>query len=391
VRVLVLNAGSSSLKASVIEDRETLLRTSVSWGADAARVADRSDGLRAVLQTIERARVVPGSFDAIGHRIVHGGNTFAAPIVIDDAALVSLDALGDLAPLHNAVAMETIRAVREALPGLPNVGCFDTAFHANLPASAARYGVPESWHTDWGIRRYGFHGLSVAWAVERAGELLGQAPSALGLVVAHLGSGCSVTTVQDGRSVSTSMGYTPLEGLMMGTRSGSIDPGILIHLLRARRLGLEELADTLEHRSGLLGISGRSADVRELEAAADAGDERARLALDMFVARAAAGVATAIVSLKRLDAVAFTGGIGEHAGRVRAAIVDRLVAIGVGPIASDETGEDRVLAGDWGEDRVLAGDWGEAATAVRRPKVLRIEAREDLIVARAVTALVATG
>lgn len=378
MRVLVLNAGSSSLKASVIEDGQTLHLLSVSWGDDATRVADRSNGLRDVLATIERAQLMPGSFDAVGHRIVHGGDVFTSPIVIDDAALVSLDALGELAPLHNTIAIETIRAVREALPGLPNVGCFDTAFHATLPASAARYGVPESWYTEWGIRRFGFHGLSVAWAVERAAVLLDRAPAELGLVVAHLGSGCSVTAVEDGRSVATSMGFTPLEGLMMGTRAGSIDPGVLIHLLRTRRIALEELADTLEHRSGLLGVSGRSADVRELESAADEGDGSSRLALELFIARAAAGIAGASVSLRRFDALVFTGGIGEHAGRVRSAIVDRLAVIGLRPIASDETGEDRVLAAaiDLGSVRVDA------------PAVLRIEAREDLIVARAVMALV---
>ncbi len=379
MRVLVLNAGSSSLKASVIEDGATLLRTAVSWGADTTRVAGRSNGLRAVLETFERARILPGSFDAVGHRIVHGGDVFTAPIVIDDAAIVSLDALGELAPLHSGIAIETIRAIRNALPGLTNVGCFDTAFHAALPASAARYPVPEAWNTEWGIRRFGFHGLSVAWGVERAAVLLDRPPAELGLVVAHLGSGCSVTAVEDGRSLSTSMGFTPLEGLMMGTRAGSVDPGILIHLLRTRRIELEELADTLEHRSGLLGVSGRSADVRELETAADAGDGPARLALEMFTARAAAGIAAAAVSLRRFDALVFTGGIGEHGGRVRSAIVDKLAVVGLGPIASDETGEDRVLAAI-SDVRRTAG--------VEAPAVVRIEAREDLIVARAVTALV---
>ena len=378
MRVLVLNAGSSSLKASVIEDGQTLHRLSLSWGDDATRAAGRSDGLTAVFETLEWAGFEPGSFDAVGHRIVHGGDVFTSPIVIDDAELVSLDALGELAPLHNTIAIETIRAVREALPGLPNVGCFDTAFHAGLPASAARYGVPESWYTDWGIRRFGFHGLSVEWAVERAAVLLDRSPAELGLVVAHLGSGCSVTAVEDCRSVSTSMGFTPLEGLMMGTRAGSIDPGILIHLLRTRRLELEELADTLEYRSGLLGVSGRSADVRELESAADDGDGPASLALDMFTARAAAGIAAATASLRRLDALVFTGGIGEHAGGVRSTIVDRLAVVGLRPIASDETREDRVLA--------AALELGDAR--VDTPAVLRIEAREDLIVARAVMALV---
>jgi acetate kinase len=389
-RVLVLNAGSSSLKASAIERGETLFRTSMSWGADATRTADRSSGLAAVVETMEREGLGIGSFDAVGHRIVHGGQVFTAPIVIEDAALDSLDALGELAPLHNAIAIETIRAVREALPGVPNVGCFDTAYHATLPASSARYAVPESWYTDWGIRRFGFHGLSVEWAVERAAELLGREPNAVGLVVAHLGSGCSVTAVDDGRSVWTSMGFTPLEGLMMGTRAGSIDPGILVHLLRARRLELDELADTLEHQSGVLGVSGRSADIREIQQLADAGDERARLAVEMFVLRAAAGIAAAAVGLRLLDAVAFTGGIGEHAGRVRAAIVERLAVVGLRPIATDENGEDRVLAAV-DTDPTFTGAAPEGASpssAVLRPRVLRIEAREDVVIARAVADLI---
>ncbi len=379
MRVLVLNAGSSSLKASVVEGGETLLRTSVSWGDDATRALDRRSGVRAVLDALERARIPAASIEAAGHRVVHGGTVFTAPIVLDEAALASLDDLSELAPLHNAVAVETIRAAREALPGVRHVACFDTAFHATLPEAVARYPVPESWHTEWGIRRFGFHGLSVTWAVERAGDLLGRAPGELDIVVAHLGSGCSVTAVRGGRSVATSMGFTPLEGLMMGTRAGSVDPGILLHLLRTGRISPGALANTLEHRSGLLGVSGRSADVRELEASADAGDERARLALEMFVDRAAAGIGGVSIALHRLDALVFTGGIGEHAGRVRAAIVQRLAVLDLGPIAPDENGEDRMLAAD-----AQAGSADD-----HKPAALRIEAREDLVIARAVTTIVA--
>lgn len=378
MRVLVLNAGSSSLKASVIADGHTLQRPTVSWGDDATRARDRPSAVKAILVALEQARIPAASIEAVGHRVVHGGSVFTAPIVLDDAALASLDDLGALAPLHNAVAVETIRAARKALPGVPHVACFDTAFHSALPESAALYAVPEAWHTHWGIRRFGFHGLSVAWAVERAGELLGQAASELDIVVAHLGSGCSVTAVGAGRSVATSMGFTPLEGLMMGTRAGSVDPGILIHLLRTGRINLDALADTLEHRSGLLGVSGRSADVRKVEAAADAGDHRAQLAMEMFVDRAAFGIGGASVALPRLDALVFTGGIGEHAGRVRAAIVERLAVLGFRTITSDENGEDRVLASD---PNVRAVD-------VHQPATLRIEAREDLVMARDVARLV---
>lgn len=378
MRVLVLNAGSSSLKASVIDGGETLLRTSVSWGDDATRVAERQTAVLAILEALEGAHIPPASIEAAGHRVVHGGGVFEAPILLDESSLASLAELGDLAPLHNGVAVETIRAARRALPGVRHVACFDTAFHATLPESAARYAVPESWHTDWGIRRFGFHGLSVAWAAERAGELLGRATADLDIVVAHLGSGCSVSAVRGGRSVATSMGFTPLEGLMMGTRSGSLDPGIVIHLLRTGRTSLEALADTLEHRSGLLGVSGRSADVRELEAAADAGDDRARLALEMFFDRAAAAIGAAAVALQRLDALVFTGGIGENAGRVRAGIVERLAVVGLRPLMPEETGEDRILAAD---PRAGLVDG-------RQPAVLRIEAREDLVIAREVATLV---
>ena len=378
VRVLVLNAGSSSLKASVIENGQTLHRLSVSWGDDATMAAGRRSGVQAVLESLEREAIGAASIKAIGHRVVHGGSAFAGPVVVDEAVLASLEEVGELAPLHNGVAVETIRAARAAFPGVNHVACFDTAFHAWLPEAVFRYPVPESWHTEWGIRRFGFHGLSVAWAVERAGALLGRPPSGLELVVAHLGSGCSATAVRGGRSIATSMGFTPLEGLMMGTRAGSIDPGILIHLLRTGRIGTEALADDLEHRSGLLGVSGRSADVRELEAAADAGDEPALLAMEMFVDRAAAGIGAASVALHRFDALVFTGGIGENAGRVRAAIVERLAVLGFRPLTPEETGGDRILSAD-----------PRAGLADRRPPaVLRIEAREDLVIAQEIVMLV---
>ena len=378
MRVLVLNAGSSSLKASVVDDGKTLLRTSVSWGDDATQVAERQLEVRAVLDALDAAQIPAASMEAVGHRVVHGGSAFTGPVVVDEAVLASLEDVGELAPLHNGVAVETIRATRAALPGVNHIACFDTAFHASLPEAVSRYPVPESWHAEWGIRRFGFHGLSVAWAVERAGALLGRPLNGLELVVAHLGSGCSVTAVRGGRSIATSMGFTPLEGLMMGTRAGSIDPGILIHLLGTGRMSTEALADDLEHRSGLLGVSGRSADIREVQAAADAGDDRARVAMEMFVDRAAAGIGAACVALDRLDALVFTGGIGENAGRVRAAIVERLAVLGFRPTTPEETGEDRLLSSN-----PRAGHVDR-----RQPAVLRIEAREDLVIAREIATLV---
>jgi acetate kinase len=259
VRVLVLNPGSSSLKVSVLQppDREVLASATLDWGADATRSSGRASAVPAVLDALNAAGVAISSIDAVGYRVVHGGSRFTAPIVIDDGVVDAIEELASFAPLHNRVAAETIRGFRERLPALTHVAAFDTAFHASLPPAGYRYPVPDDWFRTWGIRRFGFHGLSVAWSIERAAELLARPAGALRLVVAHLGSGCSVTAVDAGRSVDTSMGMTPLEGLMMGTRAGSIDPGVILDLLRRDLVSVSELADVLDHRSGLLGVSGR--------------------------------------------------------------------------------------------------------------------------------------
>jgi acetate kinase len=346
---------------------QTVATTAVGWGDDATRV-DAAAGIRATIEALEAQGVESASVEAVAHRVVHGGSLFREPTLVDDDVVVRLEELSALAPLHNPVAIREIAAARAALPHVPQVAVFDTAFHAALPEVAWRYPVPRHWADDWGVRRYGFHGLSVEWSVQRAGRLVGRRPNTLELVVAHLGSGCSVSAVQRGRSVATSMGMTPLEGLMMGTRAGSIDPGIVLYLLRQRRLELAELDDSLEHRSGLLGVSETTADVRELLEATHGEDVRAKLALEMFVDRAAAWIAAAVTALHRLDALVFTGGIGEHAGTVRAQIVERLGSIGVRPITEDETGVDRVV-------RRRPGARGG-------PPVLRIEAREDIVAAR---------
>ncbi|HEY7598808.1 MAG TPA: acetate kinase, partial [Candidatus Limnocylindrales bacterium] len=253
-RVLVLNAGSSSLKASLLEVGRVapLASTAIGWGADATRVGDRAPAVERVIAEL----VTDGgaALAGVGHRIVHGGERFVAPVLIDDRVLAELDELAALAPLHNPVASDTVRAARAALPRVAHVAVFDTAFHASLPPAAVIYPLPWRWHAEWGIRRYGFHGLSVAWSTRRAAELLGRPAEDLRLVVAHLGNGCSVSAVDGGRSVATSMGMTPLEGLMMGTRAGSFDPGIALRLLEDGRLSLAELAEELEHGAGLLGV-----------------------------------------------------------------------------------------------------------------------------------------
>lgn len=314
--------------------------------------------------TLPRKRGREISVEAVGHRVVHGGTTFRSAVRVDDRVLKGIEALAEFAPLHNPVAAATIRAARAALPGLPQVAAFDTAFHATLSEEQYLYPVPWRWHREYGVRRFGFHGLSVEWSARRAGELLDRPRGELALVVAHLGSGCSVTAVLNGRSVATSMGLTPMEGLMMGTRSGSIDPGILLYMLRTRRTGWRELQEALDHESGLVGVFGRAAGMRELEKAAGEGNKRARLAIDMFVSRAAAGIAAAATALPRLDGLVFTGGIGEHAASVRSAIIGRLAPLGIGPVAATAVRNDAVISPSG------------AAVAI-----LRVEAREDAVIA----------
>ena len=360
MRILAINAGSSSLKTSLVDDGVAIGRSTLEWTGN-----DRAATLHSVFRVLGSA---PDDIDAVAHRVVHGGTDLTASVVIDDGVVRAIAEVGELAPLHNDVALETIAAAREAIPHRPHVATFDTAFHAEMPEAAITYPVPMSWRSRWGIRQFGFHGLSVEWSVDRAGQLLGRDPAESGLVVAHLGSGCSVTAVWRGKSAWTSMGFTPLDGLMMRTRSGAIDPGIILHLLRHDRLDVEGLAAALEHESGLAGVGGGSGDVRELGAAADNGDGRARLALEMFAWHAAGAIAAAATALARVDAIVFTGGIGEHAAAVRAGIVERLGVLGIEPIEPTESGEDRILSRG-------------------KTSVLRIEAREDLVMARAASSL----
>ena len=366
-RILVLNPGTSSIKASMVESPGDVTRSEAtsSWSADPDAAEARAEILSAIVAEVA-ADGEP--IDAVGYRVVHGGRTFVAPTRIEDGVVDEIDALDELAPLHNRIAADTIRAARRLMPDPPHVACFDTTFHASLEEPAWRYPVPAEWLDRWGVRRFGFHGLSVAWATERAAALLERPVEEVDLVVAHLGSGSSVSAVAGGRSVDTSMGFTPLEGLMMGTRSGSIDPGIVLFLLR-HGMETDELADALEHRSGLLGVSGRSGDVAELEGLAAAGDALAELAMEVYARRAAAGIAAVATALSRLDAIVFTGGIGEHSADTRRRICDRLATLGV----------HRPEAGGNGEgDRILVGE--PVATIV-------VHAREDLVIARQATEL----
>jgi acetate kinase len=354
VRILVVNAGSSSLKLRVLGPGDRVL-------ADAEIAAPRAevDGT-ALAEWI----VGVGAVDAVGHRIVHGGERFRAPTRIDDRVVEDLRALTDLAPLHQPKSLAALDAVRGALPAAPAVACFDTAFHATLPAAAATYAVPAAWRERWGVRRYGFHGLSHAYAARRAAELTG----ARRVVTCHLGAGASLAAVRDGRSVDTTMGFTPLEGLVMATRSGSVDPGLLLWLLERERLDVAGMADALEHESGLLALAG-TADMREVLAD---GGERARLALDVYVHRLRAAVAAMTAALGGLDALAFTGGVGERAPAVRAAAADGLAFLGV--------------AVDRARNEAAAGDADVSAPGATA-RTLVVTAREDLEIAAQVRAV----
>jgi acetate kinase len=264
-----------------------------------------------------------------GHRVVHGGERFTSSIRVDDAVIAALRSFDHLAPLHNPANLAGIEAVRAALPGLPQVAVFDTAFHQTMPPHAFRYAVPEEWYVRHGVRRYGFHGTSHRFVSEQAASMLSRPPGELRLVTAHLGNGCSATAVRDGVSVDTTMGLTPLEGLVMGTRSGDIDPGLIGYLAGRTGMNIDEITQALNVDSGLQGLSGVGNDMRTVAEAAADGNERARLALDVFVYRLSKAIAALVVGLQRLDALVFTGGIGENSAVVRSLVLSRLGFLGL--------------------------------------------------------------
>jgi acetate kinase len=313
VRVLTVNAGSSSLKLALVEDGE--------------RVADEEvDARPGEVDRRGLERFARHEFDCSSHRLVHGGPHFTEPTLVDDSVRSRLDDLVDLAPLHTPQALTALDAVRALRPERPAVACFDTAFHAQLPAAARTYALPWEWIERYGLRRYGFHGLNHAYVARQAAQELGRPLEELRLVTCHLGAGSSLCAIAGGRSVDTTMGFTPLEGLVMATRAGTVDPGLLIWLQRHAGVSADELEDALEHRSGIAGLSGGSGDMRELLAAADGGDERARLAYDVYIHRLRASIAAMAAAVGEPDAIVFTGGVGEHAGRVRDDAVAGLAA-----------------------------------------------------------------
>lgn len=342
-RLLVLNTGSSSLKWTVLErEGQVVAESTKPWHSD--------DTTSRVAQLAEAFEQLP-AFDCVGHRVVHGGVRFSKPVWIDDQVRSALAELTPLAPEHMGLALLGIDAVSRTFPGIQQAAVFDTAFHATLSEAAAGYGLPHAWTERHGIRRFGFHGLSVSYACRRVRELLQVMPSRL--IVCHLGSGCSVTAVKDGVSVDTTMGFSPMEGLMMASRSGSVDPGALLYLLE-RGETVASLREGLSHQSGLLGVSGISRDLRQVRAAATKGDARAQLAIDRFVLSIQRNVGAMAAVLGGVDAIVFTGGIGEHDGALRDAVASALSFAGV-QIApeSNRSGEgDREISTPTGKVRV---------------------------------------
>jgi acetate kinase len=386
MKVLICNAGSSSFKFSLFEaEAERLLAEgSIDWTTTPALLVYRRAGLREIREELDvqkhvdaSARIVANleappdpvlrSLDELGavaHRVVHGGSRYTAAVRITPEVKQAIAELAELAPLHNPASLDGIRAVEEVLPNVPQVAAFDTAFHATLPEAARTYAVPRQWTRDWGVRRYGFHGLSHSYCTGRAAEMIGRKD--LRLIIAHLGNGASVSAVRDGICVDTSMGFTPMEGLVMGTRSGTLDPGILIYLLRHKGLDVEKLDHALNYESGLLGISGFSSDMREVLAAAR-DNQDARLAIEVYVHRLRQTIGAMATTMGGVDGLVFAGGVGEHSAQIRERACQNLGYLG--------------LQLDTGASASCKPD-ADVASAASAARILVIATNEDLAILR---------
>lgn len=356
MRVLVVNAGSSSLKLRLLDAGDN-----IEHSADLPAGPDGFDTAR--LAGVLRGWGRP---DVVGHRIVHGGTIFTGPVRISDAVREQLRDLTDLAPLHQPKSLAALDAVTAQMPDVDAVASFDTAFHATIPAAAATYAVPRDWQQRYAIRRYGFHGLSHAYCSQRAAQLLDRPLAGLRVITCHLGAGASLAAVLDGRSVDTTMGFTPLEGLVMATRSGTVDPGLVLWLEEHEHLSPHEVATALEQRSGLTALAG-TGDMREVEAAADRGDPAAVLAIDVYTHRLVGGIGAMSAATGGVDVLVFTGGVGENSSTVRRRAVERLGFLG---LAIDIHRNDTVH------------DDGDITTAGATVRTVVITAREDLQIAR---------
>lgn len=396
MKFLLVNAGSSSLKVSLCaeEDAAPLARASVDlsggpvryefhFGDREARVSESAGGgasnhgtaLRKVLEEL-RAGLAGGlSVEAVGHRVVHGGNRGSGALV-DTGLLKELESLSALAPLHNPPSLAALRVALEELPDIPHAALFDTAFHRRMLPEADRYAISDEWRSKWGIMRYGFHGFSHSYCASRAAELLGGPLEGPRVIVCHLGHGCSASAIANGRCLDTTMGFTPLEGLMMASRSGSIDAGAVLYMLRLPGASIDRLSHDLNHNSGLLGVSGVSADMREVLAAAQAGNERAELAVSMFCYRVRQAIGALFVTLGGADALVFTAGIGENAPVIRQRISEGLRALG--------------FALDTGRNNAAVCD-AEISEAGSRGRIFVLASREELSMLRELKTILSGG
>jgi acetate kinase len=355
LRVLVVNAGSSSLKLAVLDGGSEV----------AAQTVERWEGV-GHSGPIEEFLTVAGEVEAVGHRVVHGGTRYAEPVVVDDEVTGYLESICDLAPLHQPRAVAGIREVA-GLVDAPSVACFDTAFHATMSEAARTYALPRDWNRRWNLRRYGFHGLSHASGVRRAAELAGLDLAQSRVVSCHLGAGASLAAVRGGASVDTTMGFTPLAGLVMATRSGSVDPGLLTWLLQHGSVDADSLADVLEHGSGLRGLTGGSGDFRDLLDGRARGDADCVLAFDVYLHTLVREIGAMAASAGGLDLLVFTGGVGEHVPEVRAAAAERLAHLGVAlDSAANPTADgDAVISGPAAAVATVVVTAAEAAEVAR--------------------------
>ena len=403
MKILVFNAGSSSQKSCLYElnkfsdlPQEPLWEAKVDWtrhqGFAEIKVKSNGTVLEEEIQTNSRPQIIAhllntlttgktqviaqlSEIEIVGHRVVHGGEEYREATIITPEVKEAIARLADFAPLHNPANLEGIEAIEKVLPNVPQVAVFDTAFHSQMPLEAAIYPIPYEWF-DRGIRRYGFHGINHQYCAQRTGQILGKDWKSLRLITCHLGNGCSLAAIREGRSVDTTMGFTPLEGLMMGTRSGSVDPGILIYWLRQEGYDADKLDEMLNRTSGLKGISGLSGDMRHIQSAVAEGNQRAQLALDVYIHSLCRHIGAMLASLGGLDALVFTGGVGENQAFVRGAACKAFEFLG---LKLDSKKNERSPI-----DEDIASD----DSAVR---VLIVQAQEDWAIASGIASLTATG
>ena len=394
MKVLVINCGSSSLKYQLIDSRsEEVLAaglcerigidgrmTHTPSGGDTVvkndPLPDHGAAIQSVLSALtDKAHGVISSLSeigAVGHRLVHGGEKFAASVIINDEVIAEVEACNDLAPLHNPANLIGVRACRQIMPDVPMVGVFDTAFHQTMPPKAYLYGIPHQYYEEHKVRRYGFHGTSHNYVSQRVHHLAELDPDNSRVIVCHLGNGASVTAVKNGKSVDTSMGLTPLEGLIMGTRSGDLDPGVIEYIAKKEHLTLEEVLKVLNKESGVLGLSGVSSDFRDLAEAMEQGNEQAAVAVEAFCYRVAKHIGAYTAALNGVDAIVFTAGIGENAAHIRSMVCDYLGFLG---ITIDE------------EKNAVRGKETEISTPDSKVSVFVIPTNEELAIARETAAL----